>query len=149
MRAVEILITRQNTIDDHFKQALVTKVLYVLKLTIENEDTVEMGIYSLQILTNAIGIKHTIQIFGSVFCLVVQAYLSFSHKKRVSSYVRKIIEFYIRDKKTNSIERFKDIQFLFLKELQKNPKIASVVKLVAAELYSTKDEIAKNLKDHV
>ena len=109
MRAVDVLITRQTTTDDHFKQALVTKVLYVLKLTIENEDTVEMGVYSLQILTNAIGIKHTIQIFGSVFCLVVQAYLSFSHKKRVSRYVQKIIEFYIRDKKTNSIERFKDI----------------------------------------
>jgi hypothetical protein len=33
------------------------QVLYVLRVAIENEDTVDLAIYCLQILFNAIGIK--------------------------------------------------------------------------------------------
>ena len=33
--------------------------------------------------------------------------------------------------------------------MQKNPRIEQVVKLVSNELYSSKQDIAKNLKEHV
>ena len=38
---------------------------------------------------------------------------------------------------------------MFLRELQKNQRIEQVVKLVSNELYSSKQDIAKNLKEHV
>ena len=71
------------------------------------------------------------------------AYLKFSERKKIKRYVAKIFEFYIKDKKAASLVRFKDIQFVLLKELQ------SVVSLISNELYSSKSEIARNLKEHV
>lgn len=38
---------------------------------------------------------------------------------------------------------------MFLSSLQENPKIKSVVKLVSNELYGSKADTAKHLKEHV
>ena len=73
----------------------------------------------------------------------------YQDRKKIKRYVQKIFEFYIKEKKSNSLERYKDIQFVFLREMQKNSRIESVVKLVSNELYSSKQDIAKNLKEHV
>ena len=93
--------------------------------------------------------KETIYYFSSLFSIVVQAYLKYPNNKKVKRYTQKIFEFYIRDKKSQSLERYKDIQFVFLQDLQENSKIKSVVKLVHNELYVTKGDIAKHLKEHV
>ena len=81
--------------------------------------------------------------------MITIAYLKFSERKKIKRYVGKIFEFYIKDKKAASLVRFKDIQFVLLKELQEAPKIQSVVSLISNELYSSKSEIARNLKEHV
>jgi hypothetical protein len=47
IRTMDILISKNLTGEDHFKQALIVKVLYVLKIAIERADTVDMGVYSL------------------------------------------------------------------------------------------------------
>jgi hypothetical protein len=80
---------------------------------------------------------------------VVLAYIKHQERKKIKQYVRKIFEFYIKEKKIVSSPRYKDIQFIFLRELQKNQKIKDVVELVNNELYSTKADIARNLKEHV
>ena len=74
---MEILISKNLTGEDHFKQALIVKVLYVLRLAVESADTVDMGIYCLQILLNAIGMKQTINYFSSIFSTVVHAFLMY------------------------------------------------------------------------
>lgn len=85
--------------EDHFKRALIVQVLYVLRLAVEMGDTVELGIFSLQLLTNAIGMKDTINYFSSLFSIVVQAYQMYPDRKKVKRYIQKIFEFYIKDKK--------------------------------------------------
>lgn len=120
-----------------------------MRLAVETPDTVELGIFSLQLLVNDIGMKETIYYCSSLFSIVVSAYLKYPDRKRVKRYIQKIFEFYIRDKKSQSLERYKDIQFVFLRDLQENEKIKKVVTLVSNELYVTKEDIAKNLKDHV
>ena len=106
---MEILISKNLTGEDHFKQALIVKVLYVLRLAVESADTVDMGIYCLQILLNAIGMKQTINYFSSIFSTVVHAFLMYQDRKKIKRYVQKIFEFYIKEKKSNSLERYKDI----------------------------------------
>ena len=93
--------------------------------------------------------KETIYYFSSLFSIVVQAYLWYPDRKRVKRYIQKIFEFYIRDKKSQSLERYKDIQFVFLRDLAENDKIKAVVKLVSNELYGSKTDTAKHLKEHV
>ena len=123
IKTADILIQKNLTGDDHFKQALIVKVLYVLRLAIESEDTVDMGIYCIQIILNAIGMKQTINYFSSVFSTVVHAFLKYPDHRKIKRYVQKIFEFYIKEKKANSLERYKDIQFIHLRELQKNSRI--------------------------
>ena len=53
--------------------------------------------------------KETIYYFSSLFSIVVQAYLKYPDRKRVKRYIQKIFEFYIRDKKSQSLERYKNI----------------------------------------
>lgn len=144
-----MLIQKKLYGEDHFRRALIVQVLYVLRLAVETPDTVELGIFSLQLLVNDIGMKETIYYCSSLFSIVVSAYLKYPDRKRVKRYIQKIFEFYIRDKKSQSLERYKDIQFVFLRDLQENEKIKKVVQLVSNELYVTKEDIAKNLKDHV
>ena len=62
----------------------------------------------------------------------------YQDRKKIKRYVQKIFEFYIKEKKSNSLERYKDIQFVFLREMQRNSRIEQVVKLVSNELYSSK-----------
>ena len=62
----------------------------------------------------------------------------YQDRKKIKRYVQKIFEFYIKEKKSNSLERYKDIQFVHLRDMQKNLRIESVVKLVSNELYSSK-----------
>jgi len=62
--------------------------------------------------------------------------------------VHRIFEFYLKDKKAVSLVRFKEIQFVLLRQLDA-PKIKSVVNLVSNELYSNKADIARHLKEHI
>lgn len=71
----------------------------MLRLAVEVRDTVELGIFSLQLLLNDIGMKETIFYFSSLFSIVVRAYLQYQDLKKVKRYVQKIFEFYIKDKK--------------------------------------------------
>lgn len=106
---MDVLIQKKLYGEDHFKRALIVQVLYVLRLAVEMKDTVELGVFSLQLLVNDIGMKETIYYFSSLFSIVVQAYLKYPDNKRVKRYTHKIFEFYIRDKKSQSLERYKDI----------------------------------------
>ena len=87
--------------------------------------------------------------FGSMFSIVVQAYLKYPDNERVKNYAEKIFEVFIKEKKAQSLEKYKDIQFIFLDDLQKNPKIKRVVQLVSNELYENEADIGKYLKKHV
>ena len=68
---MDVLIQKKLCGEDHFKRALIVQVLYVLRLAVEMADTVELGIFSLQLLLNAIGMKETINYFSSLFSIVV------------------------------------------------------------------------------
>ncbi len=53
---VELLIKENLVEDQYFKTSLIMMAIYVLKLGIEKEDTVEIAIFSMQLLLNAIGL---------------------------------------------------------------------------------------------
>ena len=121
----------------------------MLRLAVDMPDTVEIGVFSLQLLVSAIGINDIIFYFGSMFSIVVQAYLKYPDNDRVKKYAEKIFEVFIKEKKAQTLEKYKDIQFIFLDDLQKNPKIKRVVQLVSNELYENEADIGKYLKKHV
>lgn len=49
----------------------------------------------------------------------------------------------------HTVAHFKEIQFVLLKKISKNPKMKDTVAIVANELYTTRETIAENLKKHV
>ena len=57
IRTVKILISKKLHGEDHFRQATIVQVLYVLRLAVDMPDTVEIGVFSLQLLVSAIGIN--------------------------------------------------------------------------------------------
>jgi hypothetical protein len=59
------------------------QVLYVLRIAIENEDTVDLAIYCLQILFNAIGIKQAVNYITQLLSIVTFAYLKFPERKKI------------------------------------------------------------------
>jgi hypothetical protein len=144
-----MIILKQLTVDEYFQHALIMKVLYVLRVAIENEETVDLAIYCLQILFNAIGVKQAVNYITQLLSIVTFAYLKFPDRKKIQRYVTKIFEFYLKEKKSISLPRFKEIQFVLLRELQEAPKIKQVVSLVYNELYSNKADIVRHLKEHV
>jgi hypothetical protein len=98
IRIVEIIFKNNLCENENFKNAIIYEVIYVLKLGTEDEDIVEMSIYSLQILLNAIGIKHTIKYLDRFFSIAVRAFLKYSSMRRIKNYTKRIFEFYIKDK---------------------------------------------------
>lgn len=114
IRIVEIIFKNQLCEIDCFKNAIIYQVIYVLKMGTEDEDIVEMSIYSLQILLNAIGIKHTIKYLERFFSIAVHAFLKYSHLRKIRNYTKRIFEFYIKDKFAHSNEQFKYLQFINL-----------------------------------
>lgn len=104
IRIVEIIFKNGLCENENFKNAIIYKVIYVLKLGTEDEDIVEMSIYSLQILLNAIGIKHTIKYLDRFFSIAVHAYLKYSNMRKIKNYTKRIFEFYIKDKLSYSQE---------------------------------------------
>jgi len=73
-----------------------------------------MSIYSLQILLNAIGLRHTIKYLDRFFSIAVHAFLKYSHMRRISNYTKRIFDFYIKAKVAYSKDMFKHLQFIFL-----------------------------------
>jgi len=78
-----MIILKQLTVDEYFQHALIMQVLYVLRVAIENEDTVDLAIYCLQILFNAIGIKQAVNYITQLLSIVTFAYLKFSDRKKI------------------------------------------------------------------
>ena len=66
---VEILIKNHMAEDDFFKASIINTAFFVLKLAIESEETVEVAIFSMQILLNAIGLKESMPVL-SKFCSI-------------------------------------------------------------------------------
>jgi hypothetical protein len=66
---VQVLIKNGMAEDEYFKAAIVNMTIYVLKLAIESEDTVEVAIFSMQILLNANGLKESMP-YLSKFCSI-------------------------------------------------------------------------------
>lgn len=95
---VELLIKNNLVEDEYFKAAIVNMTIYVLKLGIESEETVEISIFSMQILLNAIGLKDSMPYLSKFCSIAVQAYLKFPDKQKIKKYTSKIINFYIVDK---------------------------------------------------
>ena len=73
--AVELLIKNNIVEDEYFKASLVNMTIYVLKLGIESEETVEISIFSMQLLLNAIGLKDSMPYLSKFCSIAVQAYL--------------------------------------------------------------------------
>jgi len=109
IRIVEIIFKNKICENENFKNAIIYQAIYVLKLGTEDEDVVDMSIYSLQILLNAIGIKHTIKYLDRFFSIAVHAYLKYSNMRRIRNYTKRIFEFYIKDKFGYSKEQFKHL----------------------------------------
>lgn len=145
IRIVEILFKNNLCENENFKEAIIYQVIYVLKLGTEDNDIVDMAIYSLQILLNAIGLKHTIKYLDRFFSIAVHAFLKYSHMRRIKNYTKRIFEFYIKNKFQYSIEKFKHLQFIFLNHIKGNQSMKDAVKAVHSELYSSDANIAKNL----
>jgi len=128
---------------------MIMKSVYVLRMAISSKDTVDMGIFSLANILNAIGLKQVTSFLNYFFAIVVHAFLNFPDRKKIKKYTAKIFEFYIKEKKSWTMARFKEIQFVLLTGLRQEKRIAEVVTLISNELYATKDDIATNLKEHV
>ena len=78
--AVELLIKNNIVDDEYFKASMVNMTIYVLKLGIESDETVEISIFSMQILLNAIGLKDSMPYLNKFCSIAVQAYLMFPEK---------------------------------------------------------------------
>ena len=76
------------------------KSIYVLRLAITDKDTVDMGIFSLANILNAIGLKQVTSFLNYFFSIVVHAFLNFPDRKKIKKYTAKIFEFYIKEKKS-------------------------------------------------
>ena len=116
--AVELLIKNNIVDDEYFKASMVNMTIYVLKLGIESDETVEISIFSMQILLNAIGLKDSMPYLNKFCSIAVQAYLMFPEKQKIKKYTSKIINFYITEKIRFTQPYFKDLQFLLLKKIQ-------------------------------
>ena len=66
---MELLIKNNIVDDDYFKAAMVNMTIFVLKLGIECPETVEISIFSMQLLLNAIGLKDSLP-YLSKFCSI-------------------------------------------------------------------------------
>jgi hypothetical protein len=66
---VELLIKHNIVEDEYFRASMVNMTIYVLKLGIESEETVEISIFSMQLLLNAIGLKDSMP-YLSKFCSI-------------------------------------------------------------------------------
>ena len=125
------------------------KSIYVLRQAIQEKETSEMGIFAMSNILNAIGLRQVTAFLNYFFALVVHAFDKFPDSKKIKKYTAKIFEFYIKEKKNFTMAKFKEIQFVLLKSLQKEKRISDVVAGISAELYGTRDDIASNLKEHV
>ena len=73
------------------------------------------------------------------FAIAVNALVSHSGIKRIRSYSKRILDFYIREKKSQSKKEFKNLQFLFLKEIQLriSSDFTDIIDIIAQELYDS------------
>ena len=85
------------------------KSIFVLRLAVIDKDTVDMGIFSLANILNAIGLKQVTSFLNYFFSIVVHAFLNFPERKKIKKYTAKIFEFYIKEKKSWTMGRFKEI----------------------------------------
>lgn len=117
MRTVEIIFTNKLCDNASLNSALIYQVIHTLKVGIEDADIVDMSIYSMQTLLNSIGIVDTIAYLDKFFAIAVNALMNYSGVKRIRTYVKRILDFYIRDKAAQSKKEFKNLQFLYLNEI--------------------------------
>jgi hypothetical protein len=143
---VELLIKNSFAEDEYFKQAIINTAFYVLKKAIENEETVEVAIFSMQILLNAIGLKESMPVLSKFCSIAVQAFLKFPDKMKIKKYTSKIINFYITDKIRFTQIHFKDLQYLMLKKIQEVSSLRDSISIISSHLYNTPDDIAENLR---
>lgn len=143
---VELLIKNNIVEDEYFKAALVNMTIFVLKLGIESEETVEVAIFSMQILLNAIGLKESMPYLSKFCSIAVQAYIKFSDKVKIKKYTSKIINFYIMEKIRFTQQYFKDLQFLLLKKIQEVSTLKESISIISQHLYGNPDDISENLK---
>jgi hypothetical protein len=120
IRTVDVLLKHKIVEEECFKKAIVMTSVYVLRIGIESKDTVELSIFSLQILLNALGLKLTINSLDRFFSLAVHAFLNFPDNKKIHKYTSKIFEFYIKEKANLTSASFHGIQFILLKKLRDN-----------------------------
>jgi len=106
---VQLLIKNGLAEDEYFKASIVNMTIYVLKLAIESEDTVEVAIFSMQILLNANGLKESMPYLSKFCSIAVQAYLRFPDKAKIKKYTSKIVHFYISEKIRFTQGYFKDL----------------------------------------
>ena len=71
IRMVELIFKHKLSETEIFKDAIISQVIYVLKLSLEDQQLVEMAIYSLQILLNAISIHNTIRYLDRFLSLAI------------------------------------------------------------------------------
>ena len=109
MMNIELLIKNNIVEDEYFKAAIVNMCIYVLRIGIESEETVEISIFSMQILLNAIGLKESMPYLNKFCSIAVQAHLKFPDKTKIKKYTGKIINFYIKDKARFTQVYFKDL----------------------------------------
>jgi len=83
-------------------------------------DTVDMSIYGLQQLLNEIKTKKTLAIFPKVFSNIAHAFLSFGERERIKKFVWRIFDYYINEKKQQTVSSWPTIQFIMLKRLSSN-----------------------------
>lgn len=135
--AIELLIKNNIVEDEYFKAALVNMTIYVLKIGIESEETVEVSIFSMQILLNAIGLREAMPYLSKFCSIAVQAYIKFPDKAKIKKYTSKIINFYITDKYKFTSSYFKDLQFLMLKKLQEVNALKDSISFISQQLYQS------------
>ena len=86
IRIVEIIFQNKLCDQENFKQALIYQVIHTLKLGIEDADIVDMSIYSMQTLLNAIGLTDTIAYLDRFFAIAHTSASGLAHRDGLVSY---------------------------------------------------------------
>lgn len=83
---VELLIKERLVEDPHCRTSIIMMTIFVLKLGIDYADTVDIAIFSMQLILNAIGLPQVLPYLNKFCSLAVLAYLKFHDKAKIKKY---------------------------------------------------------------
>ena len=102
--------------DKFFKQAMLEHLLVVAKLSLWEE---QLSIIVLNTIVNSLGAPQCIKEFDRIMGLVISAFIKYPNSTEISILLKAILGRYCIGKQKLLNDKFKDVQFIFLKDVYK------------------------------